>query len=590
MPSEMDEEDVANFASFCVDRQYADALDWMVLRGGVQKLGFVPFSVDTAGFLWLMAWVDRLPRAMRLDMSSQMIDFTDDAVIDALALSRNLVGISTYNCFSDQPLDYCLEKLASNTVLTELEMSLQCKEDVIAMNRYVRENRTLDSLSIRCIEDAIDPDFEDRLDLASGMLANNSLKRIALYGWHIDEDLVQALVKREVPLLSIHFEICEFTPEAIKLLAAAIASDHAPRSLQLARIRLTNAETSRNEADGETAVAAALRTNHTVETLDFGVRKLPERVLTKMQKVLKDNTTLLNFSHNVRTDKSCRNLMDHECYEAAVEIERRLLENREVAKFPKHYPLAEEAFVILPGVGLPALPLDVSQTIVRMLPRMGPSGLDTYRILHRLTAHKRSQARATPPFPPGLDLAMEPLALQLARQGRKALPMPPAILDRVVAFCIGHQAGEALDWMVVHAPLTELRLGQGANTEEELRWLMKWTRSAPSPLKLRLDGSTLSGDMIAILARQLRHHPIVTALSLRRCAIAPGHLSVLLRAIRFNTALRELALPAELWSTRVHQAIEDLLCHNRSLNLIEIGTGHCFGPGLDIAGQGSKVC
>ena len=45
---------------------------------------------------------------------------------------------------------------------------------------------------------------------------------------------------------------------------------------------------------------------------------------------------------------------------------------------------------------------------------------------------------------------------------------------------------------------------------------------------------------------------------------------------------------AELWSTRVYQAIEDLLCHNRSLNLIEIGTGHCFGPGLDIAGQGSK--
>ena len=570
MPEEVMPSHLWSFATYCVHSRCADALTWMVRRHGMKTLSIVDddyldtddgYYLDTDDFLWLMAWIERLAapgvdqQPCHLVLSLEAVDLSDHDVADAVARSRNLISFDASSSTHTyrHSLSYFFEKLAENTVLTELAINIQFPDDLKALSQYLHKNRTLVSLGL----------YDQRRKreagwslLLPGLLADNKLASMKLVCCDLDPILIAALFAPGKELKKIRFESCEISYDAAMAIAEAIASSQTLSTIEFVVCEFKDEDQDGHSRDGSIAIINALKFNHSITT--FTLRPIEGGHIKAMHEVLQANTTLLKVVPGLE-------------YQEDTKTRHRLLENREITKFSKHYPLAEQAFAILPGGGLPALPLEVSQKIVRMLPAMGPSALHTYRTLHRLASHRHSQAQATPPFPADLDLVMEPFALELARRGRKALPMPPTMLERVVAFCIEQQASEALDWLVVHAPLGELRLGQGANTEEELRWLMKWARSAPSRLKLRLDGISLSEDMIAILARQLRHHPIVTALSLRRCAIDPGHLPALLDALRFNTALRELALPAELWSSELLEDIKDLLQHNRTLLRIDIG-------------------
>lgn len=156
MPEEVMPSHLWSFATYCVHSRCAYALTWMVRRHGMKTLSIVDddyldtddgYYLDTDDFLWLMAWIERLAapgvdqQPCHLVLSLEAVDLSDHDVADAVARSRNLISFDASSSTHTyrHSLSYFFEKLAENTVLTELAINIQFPDDLKALSQYLHK-------------------------------------------------------------------------------------------------------------------------------------------------------------------------------------------------------------------------------------------------------------------------------------------------------------------------------------------------------------------------------------------------------------------------------------------------------------------
>jgi hypothetical protein len=485
---------------------------------------------------YLMTCLDRLPEPITVSFDAQesWSDACWDAFIDELPRSKGIKRIvDPGGRYSKKDLKPFLTAINHNPTICELE--IRCSISTAAvLNDYLAHNKTLRKLSL---EYEASDDVSTAPDLSYGLLANCSLTDLTLDYWPVTPALAHVLAAPGKAVTRLHLRQCRFAAGAVTALADALAEAHTLTSLSIDFFcSVCLAE--------QKAFHDALRCNRSLVTLHLNYMGATHTHLFSLWEMLRVNLRLCNISHGLEPNPI--EVTDHLLHWALLpQIRERLKENLELPFLADHFPMAQQAFSILPG-NLPYLPPDASANIARFLLQTDASALPTYRTLHMLALHSEIRAQGRPAFPEHLDLASHPHAQQLAQCGRQALPLPPDVTRSIALFCIRHKAAHALNWLVVHACKGELDLRASQFEPGEAGWLIRWTRAAPCHIKLRLDHVALKTQDIADIARHLAGNPALTALSLQGCVIAAKGLQLICEALKTNTAMVRLLLSKDL--------------------------------------------
>lgn len=327
-PEQISKEDAQEFALFCLQHQYADALRWMVLRHDMATLRIARGNITNNDLLWLIDWADSLPCPINLDLRGNRIDVSADDVALAIARRGKLNGLDVRaNRAPALPMSGFFTSLRSNTGLTILSMDL-LEKDVEALHQYLRENRSLQAL---CLRRPANEPANTRLNPARALLTNNTLSRIELDGWHIGRDLAKSLFTPHQTLTSICFSRCVFEDRGFGMTAAP----YTVSVLEFHGCYLTQALQS--------DCVSWLLYNRSLTRLSFGKQRLDKEVLLQMKEVLTENETLLDFSHNIETGDAHLDPEEDARSEVAKAIEQRLKENGQIFRACQHSLLENPA-------------------------------------------------------------------------------------------------------------------------------------------------------------------------------------------------------------------------------------------------------